>query len=203
MPHKKGYFSVRTWQDLVQAIGAGVLLAISLCACNFAANFPTTNPPTATKQPDTTQPDMTVWKKKESPPFPSTWPPTPDTVWVRYTFAYGSNPPKLMDGVYVTAPLSKTEWKRGTPTTTELSSDMTQAAVQGVIQLDTQTIHILENEKQVSAYCLTITELPTRSTSKTKEMLAYYQAWFKYNGAFLGLIQKNHADFIDWVGTNK
>ena len=50
--------------------------------------LPATTPP----------PDLTVWRKVRSPLFPSNWAPSADTVWVRYTFAYGSNPTELMDG---------------------------------------------------------------------------------------------------------
>jgi hypothetical protein len=194
MLHKKGYPSAfPIWLTLPQAFGVSVLLMIFLYACNFVTSLPI-----ATKQPD-----MTVWSKIESPLFPNTWPPTSDTVWISYTFAYGSNPAKLMDGAYVTNPLSKTEWKGGTAKTTLLSSDMTQAAVQGVLPLDSQANVILEKKKQVSAYCLKMTELPNSNMPETREMLAYYQAWFKYNDAFLGMIRVNHADFIDWVALNK
>jgi hypothetical protein len=189
MPHKKGYFSARAGKDSKQVIQAGVLLTLVLCACNFAANIPAA----------TTEPDMTSWHKIESPLFPTNWTPTADTVWVSYTFAYGSNPTKLMDGAYVTLPLSKTEWQGGKSTTTELSGEMKQASVQGVTPLDEQASVPLEKGKQVSAYCLTLTGLPNLATSETKEMLAYYKFWFKYNGAFLDLIRKDHTDFIDWV----
>ncbi len=184
--------SSRKQQDVLPGIITSTLLIVVLSACNFAASLQTA----------TAQPDMTVWKKTESPLFPANWPPTAGTTWVRYTFAYGSNPATLMDGAYVTYPLSKTEWKGGITTTTDLSNDMTQAAVQGIIPLDSKTSKILENEKQVSAYCLNLTELPDPNMPATKEMLAYYHAWFKYNGAFLGLIRDNHADFIDWVNLN-
>jgi hypothetical protein len=185
MSHKKR----RTWRGLLQVIGVGIPLVVFLCACNLRTSA--------------TQPDMTSWTKTESPLFPASWPPASNTVWVRYTFAYGSDPANLMDGAYVTYPLSKTEWKEGISTTTVLSSDMTQAAVQGVLPLDSQTSKVLENEKQVSVYCLQLTELPDPNLTETEEMLAYYQAWFKYNGAFLDLIRENHADFIDWVTLKK
>jgi hypothetical protein len=111
MLHKNGYSSaVQTWQGLLQAIGISVLVIIFLCACNFVTNLPV----------PTKQPDMTMWTKTESPLFPVTWLPTSNTVWVRYTFAYGNNPAKLMDGAYVTNPLSKTEWKGGISKTTVL-----------------------------------------------------------------------------------
>jgi hypothetical protein len=45
-------------------------------------------------------------------------------------------------------------------------------------------------------------ELPDLDMPETKDMLAFYQDWFKYNGAFLGLIRNDHADFVDWVTSN-
>jgi len=191
MLHKKESSS-RKRQDL-QVIATGALLFIFLIACNFVTNLPAA----------TTQPDMTVWRKTESPLFPDHWPPTVDTVWVGYTFAYGSNPAMLSDGTYVTSPLSKTEWKKGASTTTVLSNEMKQASTQGILPLDDQTRLILENGAQVSEYCLKMTGLPDLNSSETKEMLAYYHAWFKYNGSFLDLIRKNHAEFIDWITVNK
>lgn len=188
MSHKKEFPSRRR-QDLL----AGALLAIFICACNFAGALPKA----------ASQPDMTVWRETGSPLFPLNWPPTLDTAWASYAFAYGSNPATLIDGNYVTSPLSKTEWKRGTSTTTVLSSDMKQAAVQGVVPLDEQASTILNSGSQVSAYCMKITALPDPTLPETKDMLAYYQTWFKYNGAFLDLIRNDHADFIKWVEQSK
>ena len=151
-----------------------------------------------------TTPSEIMWTKTESPLFPVTWPPTAETVWVRYTFAYGTDLANLRDGSYVTYPLSKTEWKSGRIyATTELRKDMTQAGIQGVVPVDSETRKILENAKQVSEHCLKMTALPTPNTSASKEVLAYYQVWFKYNGAFLGLIKDNHKGFVDWVVQNK
>ena len=209
MSYKNGSSFADTWKDLLQIIGVNVLLAVFLYGCSSATSFPT-----ATIQPDMPLPTASLesvppvpeimWRKAESPLFPANWPPTSETVWVRYTFAYGSNPANLIDGNYVTNPLSKTEWRAGgISTTIVLSNDMTQAAVQGVLPLDSQTRIILENEKQVSAYCLRMTELPNPNMPETKEMLVYYHVWFKYNGAFLDLIRNNHAGFIDWVVLNE
>ncbi len=146
---------------------------------------------------------MISWSKTESPLFPSNWPPTADTVWVSYTFAYGSNPAALMDGAYVTSPLARTERKGNISTTTELSNKVKQASIQGVLPLDSQTLAFLEKRNQAFEYCLKMTELPNLDKQETKEMLAYYQAWFKYNGAFLTLICEDHVDFIDWVSLTK
>jgi hypothetical protein len=199
MSNKNGNSFMETSKNTLQIIGVNVILAIFLFGCNFATGFPTIgSPKSAPPEPGI------MWRKTESPPFPSTWPPTAETVWVRYTFAYGSNPARLSDGTYVTNPLSKTEWKAGILSkTVVISSDMTQADTQGVLPLDSQALKILENDKQVSAYALKITELPDPKVPATKDMLAYYQAWFKYNGAFLGLIRNNHTAFIDWVTHGK
>ena len=108
-----------------------------------------------------------------------------------------------MDGIYVTSPLARTEWKGNVSTTTELSNEVKQASIQGVLPLDSQTLTILEKGNQAFEYCLNMTELPKLDKQETKEMLAYYQAWFKYNGAFLTLMREDHVDFIDWVSLNK
>jgi hypothetical protein len=84
-----------------------------------------------------------------------------------------------------------------------LSTDMKQAAVQGTFPLEEEIQGILDTEKQVSGYCLKLSALPDPNTSETKEMLSYYQAWFKNNNAFLGLIRENHTDFINWVTSGK
>jgi hypothetical protein len=171
-----------------------ILLALSFLACNFltpAAGQDVTSP-------DTASPEI-KWSETQSPLLPVTWPPTADTVWVRYTFAYGSNPALLMDGNYVTNPLSKTEWKAGVESTIVLSEEMTQVAIQGMVPLDEETQKILDTESRVSEYCLNLTGLPDPNAPETQELLTYYRAWFKYNDTFLGLVRTDHADFIDWV----
>jgi hypothetical protein len=143
-----------------------------------------------------------MWTKTDSPLLPLTWPPTPDTVWVRYTFAYGVNPTLLQDGNYVTAPLSKTEWKAGRSTVTVLTENMTQVGVQGIVPLTDASRRALEAGAQVSDFCLTLTALPDLTQSDSQTMLAYYKAWFQYNGAFLNLVRAGHVDFIAWVEQN-
>ena len=192
MSHKKRFASQRQKSPL-QVTVLSALVIMYLGACTFATGGPAFAP----------SPDLTVWRQVRSPLFPSNWPPTTEAVWVRYTFAYGSNPAELADGEYVTKPLSKTECREDVVTTTALSDEMVQAAIQGVTPLDEPTRLLLENEKPVSGDCVTMTQLPDPNLPETKELLAYYQAWFKYNGAFLDLIRNDHTDFIDWVLSNE
>lgn len=142
------------------------------------------------------------WEETESPQFPNEWPPTAETVWTRYTFAYGSTP-ALMDGVYVTAPLSKTEWRDGVPTTFILSDARTDAGTQGIVPLDDATLALLEKGETISSFVLTLTALPDLSTSDAQQMLAYYNAWFLHHGTFFNMIRDNHTAFIDWILANQ
>lgn len=141
------------------------------------------------------------WSKTESPPFPNEWPPTTKTVWIRYTFAYGSGP-ALMDGAYVTAPLSRTEWRGGVASTVTLSDALTEAGTQGIVPLDDATLALLEKGETISTFVLALSTLPDLSQSETQQMLAYYNAWFSHNGTFLNLIRADHAAFIDWILSN-
>jgi hypothetical protein len=187
----KAYFS-RIRGKKLRFVIPTFLLIFFLGACSSAVSLPTA----------TANPDMVAWKETESPLFPTSWPPTKETVWVSYTFAYGSNPATLMDGAYVTRPLSKTEWEDGKSTTTILTNEMKQVSIQGIVPLDDQSSKVLENGPQVFEYCLKMRELPDLDMPETKDMLAFYQDWFKYNGAFLNLIRDDHADFVDWVTSN-
>jgi hypothetical protein len=187
----KKYSFATLQSNSLPILGCGLLLVVFLYGCS-GASTPTNN----------SGPGIS-WTKAETPLFPENWPPTSETVWVQYTFAYGMDPVNLMDGSYVTQPLSKMEWKNGNSSTTKLNDEMTQAGIQGIVPLNDKTSLILEKGKQVSAYCLTLTELPDLNLTETEEMLAYYNAWFKYNGAFLKLITEDHTAFIDWVLQNQ
>lgn len=177
-------------------VTAVILLTFFIFACNFLAPKAQTESSSSTMSPEI------MWAETQSPFFPTTWPPSSNTTWVRYTFAYGSNPAMLIDGSYVTYPLSKTEWNAGIESTTQLNKEKTQAVIQGIVPLDEETQKILEDEKLISEYCLTLTDLPDLNTPEAKKMLAYYNTWFKYNNAFVELVKSDHSEFINWVVQN-
>lgn len=87
-------------------------------------------------------------------------------------------------------------------TTTETGNALKEEAVQGIIPLDEEALSIFETDTQVSEYCLSLTGMPDITAPETKEMLAYYSIWFRYNGAFLDLIYENHSEFINWIREN-
>lgn len=151
--------------------------------------------------PSTPEPGAEIsWSRVESPIFPDTWPPTNNTIWISYTFAYGTSP-ALMDGARVSPPIAKTEWKNGISTTVETGTEMQAAAIQGIVPLDEEALAFLEAEARVSTFCLSLNGQPDLNTAETQEMLAFYNAWFRYNSAFLDLIRDDHNAFIDWVET--
>lgn len=172
---------------IISLLGRVILLAFLLSGCE------------SNKMP----PSSIMWTRTESPLFPTDWPPSAETVWVSYTFAYGIDPTTLMDGSYVTAPLSKTEWRAGSGTTIILSDQMREAGIQGVTSLDEQARRILMTGRRVSQSCLALTALPDLDQNETKELLAYYGTWFQYNGTFVGLIRRDHAAFMDWILANQ
>ncbi|HZY42494.1 MAG TPA: hypothetical protein VFF59_10915 [Anaerolineae bacterium] len=164
-----------------------IILAAFITACN-AMSTPT--------------PAMPIfWQATQSPLFPNEWPPTTSTVWVRYTFAYGSNPSALVDGVYVTRPLTRTEVSREgrTVAAIDLNNPLESVRTQGMVPLTLQQQAMLDRRAQVESYGLTLTVLPAAGASEAAELRAYYQLWLKFNGAFAKLIQPDHAAFFEWL----
>ncbi len=140
-----------------------------------------------------------MWTMMQSPLFPSEWPPTTLTTWVRYTFAYGRNPTKLMDGVYVTQPLSRTIVQRdGTDgEATTLRTAFEEAGIQGVKPLDAASSTALGKEPQVQAQLLQLQVTPDEAVAA--EVRGYYRVWVGLNGVFAKFIRPSHAAFFEWI----
>jgi hypothetical protein len=160
-------------------------LTILLAACT-ATSAPAPQPPI-------------MWRTTQSPLFPSAWPPTVSTTWVRYTFAYGTNPTTLMDGAYVSQPLTRTIIQRdGTVNeVSTLDTTLESVAIQGVAPLDAAASATLENGPQVQAQVLQLTTLPIETAAA--ELREFYRTWIKLNGAFAQQIRAEHAAFFDWI----
>ena len=77
-----------------------------------------------------------------------------------------------MDGNYVSSPLFKTEWRTGVESTTVLSKEIVQVAIQGMVPLDEENQKILKNENRVSEFCLKLTGLPELQAPETQELIA-------------------------------
>lgn len=140
-----------------------------------------------------------MWTMMQSPLFPSEWPPTASTTWVRYTFAYGNNPTRLMDGAYVTQPLTRTIVQRdGTAgESTTLGSALEEAGIQGVKPLDAASSAAQGKGTQVQAQLLSLQASPDETV--TAEVRAYYRVWVGLNGAFAKFIRPDHATFFQWI----
>lgn len=172
------------------------LLAMLIAACGGTAmpsDTPTPRPPS----PPSGMP--TMWTTTQSPLFPSEWPPTASTTWARYTFAYGTNPTTLMDGAYVTQPLTRTLVQRdgidGAAAT--LSTALEEAGTQGVKPLDAASSAALGKGAQVQALCLQLRDLPDDAAAA--ELRGYYRVWVGLNGAFVKFIRPDHAMFFQWL----
>jgi hypothetical protein len=140
------------------------------------------------------------WNPSYSVLFPSEWPPTPTTTWVRYAYAQGMDM-DLHDGVRVTGPWARLELhgSQSTASIVPLSGTLEAVTIQGVQPIDSATQAVLAGGDDVSAYCLRLTALPQANNPSTDDMRIYYHTWFKYNGAFVDLIRKDHEKFLAWV----
>ena len=173
-------------------VAAWLMLAILIAACGGIVL------PGATS---TSKPPM-MWSITQSPLFPARWPPTASTTWVRYSFAYGTNPTTLMDGAYVTQPLTRTVVHRDVTDgeTTTLSTALEAVGIQGVKPLDAASSTALDKGLQVQTLCLQLQALPDEATAA--ELREYYRVWMNLNGAFAAQIRAEHIDFFDWIGND-
>ena len=173
-----------------------VMLAMLIAACGgttLSSATPTPKPPS----PPSGMP--TMWTTTQSPLFPSEWPPTTATTWMRYAFAYGRNPTTLMDGAYVTQPLTRTLVQRdGTEgESVTLSTALEEASIQGVKPLDATSSTTLGRGAQVQAQLLSLQAMPDETV--TAEARGYYRVWLGLNGAFAKFIRPDHAAFFEWI----
>ena len=158
--------------------------------------------PTSTPAPPS-RPHI-FWHDIESPLFPNEWPPSSATVWVRYTFAYGSDPSMLADGMYVSRPLTRTEVNRHGQVVTEthLNNPLESIDTQGVVPLSSQQQVTLAKRAQVERYLLQLVALPA-ANRQTADLREFYRLWFQFNGAFVKQIRPDHAVFLDWINRDQ
>ena len=166
--------------------GAWIILAALLAACGATSMTLTPQPPI-------------MWRTTQSPVFPSEWPPTSATTWVRYTFAYGSSPSGLADGMYVTRPLTRTAVQRdgSEGAAIALSAALESVDIQGVSPLDATSSAALKTGPEVQTQVLQLTALPDEITAAGAR--EYYRMWIKFNGAFAAQIRSEHATFFNWI----
>jgi hypothetical protein len=176
-------------QHLPEHAARWFVLTILLAACTTTST-PTPQPPI-------------MWRTTQSPVFPGEWPPTSATMWVRYTFAYGSSPIGLADGMYVTRPLTRTVMQRdgseGEAIT--LSTTLESVGIQGVSPLDAAASAALKKGAQVQTQVLQLTALPDATAAA--ELREFYRTWIKLNGAFVKQVRAEHADFFDWIESDR
>jgi len=174
-----------------------VLLALLIAACAGGTSMPSDTPTPKPPSPPSGMP--TMWTMTQSPLFPSEWPPTASTTWARYTFAYGTNPTTLMDGAYVTQPLTRTLVQRdGTDgAAVTLSTALEEAGTQGVKPLDAASSAALGKGAQVQTLCLQLQSTPDDTAAA--ELRGYYRVWVGLNGAFVKFIRPDHAEFFTWI----
>jgi hypothetical protein len=144
-----------------------------------------------------------AWSRRTTPVFPTAWPPTATTVWVRYAYAAGRDlGGGLADGEQVAWPWARVELRPGAATAAivPLSARLEPLAIQGVRPIDAATAARLRQEEQITAICLRMVGPPDPAAAETAELRAFYRAWLGFNGVIAGAIRSDHGAFLDWIG---
>ena len=143
-----------------------------------------------------------AWSPRTTPAFPTSWPPTSATTWVRYVYAAGRDlGGGLADGERVARPWARVELRPGAATAAivPLSARLEPLDIQGVRPIDGATLAILRTEEQVTAAGRRLTALPDPAAAETAELRAFYRAWLSLNGVIASAIRPDHGAFLAWV----
>ena len=150
-------------------------------------------------------PQELPWQPSYSPLFPEQWPPTLNMGWVRYGYAYRMEM-GLADAVRISRPWVVIGFRRdrSTVTLTRHGGPRPEAAdIQGFGPspggADAGARAALERGPQVFESCLSLASPEDLRSPRVRELRAYYAAWSSSNGAFLGLIRKDHQAFLEWL----
>jgi hypothetical protein len=144
-----------------------------------------------------------AWSMRTTPAFPTAWPPTATTIWVRYAYAAGRDlGGGLADGERVARPWARVELRPGAATAAivPLSARLEPLAIQGVRPIDAATAARLRQEEQITAACLRLTGPPDPAAAETADLRAFYRAWLGFNGVIADAIRADHGAFLDWIG---
>lgn len=93
-----------------------------------------------------------------------------------------------------------TEWTSGAePVITQLRTEETSAATQGVRPLSAAESTAYGYRDEVTSFVKKLMKNPDKDNPCTPKLIVFYKVWCKCNGAFLNMVQGNHATFIDWI----
>ena len=143
------------------------------------------------------------WEYRNSPPFPSRWPPDSSLQLIYYVYAAGLSPHRLLDGEYVAAPWGLVEVDprgSGEPKFRPLSEKMREIGIQGVRPLTLEETAILQKEAAVGVCLTSITSLNDTNEKDLRMLHDYFCTWCQFNGHIVREIRPAHEQFFRWLG---
>lgn len=146
-------------------------------------------------------PPNSTWSMAQTPPMPSEWPPTQNTIWTTHLYAIGVVVPvKAGAPEQVSRPWGSIDVRAIAQSyTLSVARDAIVAnAQQGVRPLTPQEQGILNSRQVVTDFARKLTALPSDDRNEAKTMRAFYRAWFDINGAILPYVAPPDG-FRKWV----
>lgn len=146
--------------------------------------------------------EFVSWDYAIAPAIPAAWPPDGKGVVYYYTFAYGSNPARLVDGQFVAAPWAqvKVDVARGAPELEILSKGIKEIGIQGVRPLREEEIKIFNQRAAVEEQIQTLSRKTSLHAIDAKRLKEFFQLWCSTNGVIAEELRRKHPQFFEWVG---
>ncbi len=143
-----------------------------------------------------------LWQRHSTPPLPLAWPPTRDTGWVRYEYAYGFDPVRTADAIRVAAPWARVQLDRdGQPREARLLETAgAELGLQGVFPTHPPSGAIDgEQVRREEARALQLTVLPAPGSREQAGLAAFYGQWLQRNGVIAAAVRDAHEPFFAWI----
>ena len=138
---------------------------------------------------------MTPW-------FPTQWPPSSETPWLRYGYARGQEfPPRIADGEQVSKVLLRAElipYERKVKISW-LQEKIEAQGIQGIRPLMPDEAEVLRQDKEIKIKVLGLQSLPPANDATGTQLKKYYRLWLQTNGVIADQIKGFHPAFFAWV----
>lgn len=152
------------------------------------------------EKPSGTSVAPVMWNMAVTPVLPASWPPSANTLWVRYAYAQGMDM-RLADGVYITTPWAKVELRQHgvEATVVQLGTKLVENGIQGMVPLKQEEFAVLHNSEAPQTTALGLSTLPDPANKNVAAMKTYYKAWLQANGRIARMVEADHGVFFAWA----
>lgn len=138
------------------------------------------------------------WQMAFTTWLPSEWPPTPQTIWSRYTYGLDVT----MDGASgVSAPFARMERHAGNDPDRVLipMEQRIKAVATHPVRPHGGWRYTLDDEKRILDLALGLISAPPEEGRGTLGLVSYYQSWRLGNAEIAAMVEPRHRAFFAWL----